>query len=930
MKSNMTFWAILDTLLFKPLELLFEVIYTVAYRMIGNPGFTIIVLSLLMNFLVLPLYKRADAMQEEQRNTEMRLRKGVAHIKKTFRGDERMMMLQTYYRQNHYKPTYVLRGAVSLFLEIPFFIAAYRFLSGLQLLNGVSFGPIADLGKPDGLLTIAGISINLLPILMTAINLVSCVIFTKGSSVGSKVQLYGMAIFFLVFLYTSPSGLVFYWTLNNIFSLVKTVFYKIKNPGRVLGILFSAAGICLAVYGVFFYPTPTARRLLFFVCCGIALQLPLLYNLFKDKLQASFKRFGLEKANTKVFFAGGVFMAVLTGVLIPSSIIQSSPQEFMDVNYFYNPLWFIVSSFCFALGVFVIWMGVFYWLATPTVRSLFDRAIWIISGVSIVDYMFFGKNLGILTSGLKYENGLDLSWTDQLINAAVVLVVAVALCLIIWRWKKQVFQALVIGSVALSGMSVFNVAQIGTSVSAAQSQMEDNKEQTPHFSLSKSGKNVVVIMLDRAMGAYIPYIFNEKPELKEQFSGFTYYSNAVSFGMSTNIAIPALLGGYEYTPFELNKRDSETLVSKHNEALKVMPVLFDQNGYEVTVFDPTYANYQVIPDLSIYDEYPDIRSFYTRGKFSDTFLKTRLIEENKRNFFCHSIFKAVPLIFQEVLYNQGNYNQSAYLTEMNTAYAGQTMTSNTTAYGINPNFMDCYTVLTSLPDITEIREDDANTFLLMTNDTTHEPMLLQEPGYTPEQNVDNTEYDQLHADRFTVDGRTLKMETDLQISHYQVNMAAMLQLGKWFDYMRANGVYDNTRIILVSDHGRNLFHTEELEVAQGEQFIDMEGYYPLLMVKDFGSEGFVTSDEFMTNADVPTLAVNGIIENPVNPFTGKLISSDEKTAHDQYIMTSGEWNVDINNGNTFLPANWYTIHDDIWNKDNWTMVAQGAVLPAKE
>lgn len=41
----MTFWAILDTLLFKPLELLFEVIYTVAYRVIGNPGFTIIVLS---------------------------------------------------------------------------------------------------------------------------------------------------------------------------------------------------------------------------------------------------------------------------------------------------------------------------------------------------------------------------------------------------------------------------------------------------------------------------------------------------------------------------------------------------------------------------------------------------------------------------------------------------------------------------------------------------------------------------------------------------------------------------------------------------------------------------------------------------------------------------------------------------------------------
>lgn len=101
-----------------------------------------------MNFLVLPLYRRADAMQEEERETELRLHKGVAHIKKTFRGDERMMMLQTYYRQNNYKPTYVLKGATSLFLEIPFFIAAYAFLSNLELLHGVSFGPIRDLGAP--------------------------------------------------------------------------------------------------------------------------------------------------------------------------------------------------------------------------------------------------------------------------------------------------------------------------------------------------------------------------------------------------------------------------------------------------------------------------------------------------------------------------------------------------------------------------------------------------------------------------------------------------------------------------------------------------------------------------------------------------------------------------------------------------------------
>ena len=205
----MSFWTILNTLLLKPLQLVFEVIYMIAYRIIDNPGLAIIVLSLVMNFLVLPLYKRADAMQEEERDMEIKLRRGVSHIKKTFSGDERMMMLQTYYRQNNYKPTYVLRGAVSLFLEIPFFIAAYRFLSGLELLGGVSFGPISDLGKPDGMLIIAGTAFNILPVIMTAINLVSCVIFTKGSSLKQKIQLYAMAVFFLVFLYSSPSGLVY-------------------------------------------------------------------------------------------------------------------------------------------------------------------------------------------------------------------------------------------------------------------------------------------------------------------------------------------------------------------------------------------------------------------------------------------------------------------------------------------------------------------------------------------------------------------------------------------------------------------------------------------------------------------------------------------------------------------------------------------------
>ena len=117
-------------------------------------------------------------------------------------------------------------------------------------------------------------------------------------------------------------------------------------------------------------------------------------------------------------------------------------------------------------------------------------------------------------------------------------------------------------------------------------------------------------------------IFNEKPELKEQFAGFTFYDNTLSHGGTTNLGSPGLYGGYEYTPVEMNKRSAELLVDKHNEALKVMPVLFLEHGYDVTVCDPPYANYHWIPDLSIYDAYPEINVYLTEGIFSNTGAKS--------------------------------------------------------------------------------------------------------------------------------------------------------------------------------------------------------------------------------------------------------------------------------------------------------------------
>jgi hypothetical protein len=93
------------------------------------------------------------------------------------------------------------------------------------------------------------------------------------------------------------------------------------------------------------------------------------------------------------------------------------------------------------------------------------------------------------------------------------------------------------------------------------------------------------------------------------------------------------------------------------------------------------------------------------------------------------------------------------------------------------------------------------------------------------------------------------------------------------------------------------------------------------MVKDFGAAGAMeTSMEFMTNADVPTLATDGVIEEPVNPFTGKAISSEEK-GKGAFIVEKYSHAVRDNSVKLGLDDYvWLKVEDDIFDTDNWTRI----------
>jgi hypothetical protein len=347
---------------------------------------------------------------------------------------------------------------------------------------------------------------------------------------------------------------------------------------------------------------------------------------------------------------------------------------------------------------------------------------------------------------------------------------------------------------------------------------------------------------------------------------------------------PPLFGGYEYTPQEINRRDQIPVVTKHNESLLMLPRIFSESGCLVTVTDPPYPNYSTKGDLRIYDQYPGINALITDSVYTKLWIKEHHLDFPstsdvlKRNLLWYSIFKTAPLALRQGIYLQGDWCAPVSSQKMALTLNG-------------------YSVLDYLPKLTGITGEQINTALIMVNNTTHETSFLQAPEYRPALNITN------------YGNSPFKKEMA-----YHINAAAFKRLAEWFEYLKAHNLYDNSRIILVSDHGPEPNFVTKIGLP-----FNVDQFNPLLLVKDFDSEGNLRTDmSFMSNADVPYLALNNHIHDPVNPFTGKAIHGEAKKSP-LYIAVSGSIHLDDPMAAAFTldPERDYYVHTNIFDPANW-------------
>jgi YidC/Oxa1 family membrane protein insertase len=191
------------TLIAKPIFWLMEQIQ----KLLGNWGWTIIVLTILIKLAFFPL---SAASYRSMAKMKLVTPKMTA-IRERHKGDPQQMnaAMMELYKTEKINP---LGGCLPVIVQIPVFIALYWvLLASVEMRHAPWLGWIQDLAAPDPW--------YILPVIMAVSMFVQTKLNpTPPDPIQAKVMMF-MPIAFSVMFFFFPSGLVLYWVVNNLLSI---------------------------------------------------------------------------------------------------------------------------------------------------------------------------------------------------------------------------------------------------------------------------------------------------------------------------------------------------------------------------------------------------------------------------------------------------------------------------------------------------------------------------------------------------------------------------------------------------------------------------------------------------------------------------------------------------------------------------------------
>lgn len=197
-------------------------------KFIGNFGVSIIILSVITKLIFLPLTQKSTESMKKM--SELSPKINALKEKYKDKPEELQKATMELYKTAGVNP---LGGCLPLIVQMPFFFALYSALSNsIDTLNAPFAFWIKDLSMPDTVAQVMGVNINILPILMTATTYVQQKFTTVDTGNQSqKIMMMMMPLLFIWIFWSMPSGLVLYWTVQNLLQIAHQ-FYVMKKPKK--------------------------------------------------------------------------------------------------------------------------------------------------------------------------------------------------------------------------------------------------------------------------------------------------------------------------------------------------------------------------------------------------------------------------------------------------------------------------------------------------------------------------------------------------------------------------------------------------------------------------------------------------------------------------------------------------------------------------
>jgi YidC/Oxa1 family membrane protein insertase len=205
---------------FSPIgKLILSAIYRL-YGWTGNYGWSIVILTICLQTLMLPLTFKSFKAQLAMKQLQPK----IAAIQAQYKSDPKRLNVEM---MNIYKKTGTnpFGGCLPMLLQLPIFWALFTTLRNAYELRGTPFvGWIHDLSAPDPL--------HVLPVVMGVAMFFQQRMSGAATDPTQKQMMTVMPIMFTVMFFNFPAGLVLYWLTNNLLTMTFQYGFQ-RNQRRV-------------------------------------------------------------------------------------------------------------------------------------------------------------------------------------------------------------------------------------------------------------------------------------------------------------------------------------------------------------------------------------------------------------------------------------------------------------------------------------------------------------------------------------------------------------------------------------------------------------------------------------------------------------------------------------------------------------------------